>query len=201
MGNWEQEPQSLMPTGEPTRDDVLFFAGFYEGEGSAVGSGNSIVVQVPQKDPEIILRARSLWGGSLSQPEGRDIWVWVMSGDRARHFLRAVYPHLSNRRKEQVEKAGGLVLTGRKSAEVSGLTQDRREARAAMTDAERHTETCMQWAQNNPEKAREINMRYAERNRERINARQRERRRRLREQNSFSPSEIASSPERSTLVN
>ena len=97
MGNWKQEPQSLLPTAEPTRDDVLFFAGFYDGEGSACKQGKkSIVVQVPQKDPELLCRARSLWGGSIRQPFGRDVWVWVMSGDRARRFLQVIYPFLSS---------------------------------------------------------------------------------------------------------
>lgn len=200
MGNWKQEPQSLLPTAEPTRDDVLFFAGFYEGEGSACGhKTGGTIVQVPQKDPEVLYRARSLWGGSIRQPSGRDVRVWVLTGDRARRFLQAIYPHLSSRRKEQIERAGGLQFSGKKQAEVGGLTPERKKSRAVMTDAERHTDSCMQWARKNPEKARDINMRYAEKNRERINARQRERRRRISEQQFSTRNEIQS--ERNLLVN
>lgn len=188
-----------MPTAEPTRDDVVFFAGFYEGEGSACGhKTGGTIVQVPQKDPEVLYRARSLWGGSVRH-NNRDVHVWVITGDRARIFLQAIYPLLSSRRKSQIEKAGGLKLTGKKQTEFGGLSLERQEARAGMTDAKRHTESCMQWAKKNPEKTREINMRYAEKNRERINARQRERRRMIRENQVSAQNELQS--ERSLLVN
>jgi hypothetical protein len=200
MGNWKQEPQSLLPTAEPTRDDVLFFAGFYDGEGSACRQGNnSIVVQVPQKDPELLYRARSLWGGSI-RVNGVGISVWVMSGDRARRFLQAIYPHLSSRRKEQIEKAGGLLLTGKGSATVGGITQERREARAKMTtDAERHHETSYQYYLRNKDKMHENSRRWSRDNRERVNARQRERRRKIHEQQVSAQNELHS--ERSVLVN
>lgn len=191
-----------MPTADPMPIDIAFFAGFFEGEGSACGAGNgSTIVQVPQKDPEVIIRARSLWGGSLTQPEGRDIWVWVMSGDRARKFLQDVYPYLSNRRKAQIEAAGGLRMTGRKMLTVSGMDAERREARAAMTEKERHSETCARWAANNPEKVKAGMDRYQARNREKINARQRERRQILRESKAVSRNDVHQFTERSTSVN
>lgn len=202
MGNWKQEPQSLLPTAEPTRDDVLFFAGFYDGEGSACGASNgSTIVQVPQKDPEVILRGRSLWGGSLRQPKGLDIWVWVMSGDRARKFLQDVYPFLSNRRKVQIEAAGGLQMTGRKTLAVSGMDAERRDARAAMTETQRHSETCARWAASNPEKIKAGMERYQARNREKINARHREYRSRIRESKAAARNDVHQLIERSTSVN
>ena len=113
MGSWKKEQQSLLPTAEPTEKDVYFFAGFYEGEGSAcLTKSNGTIVQVPQKDPEVLYTARSLWGGSI-RPNGKGIHVWVVTGDRARIFLIAIYPFLSGRRKQQIEKAGGLTLTGK----------------------------------------------------------------------------------------
>jgi hypothetical protein len=142
LGSWEQEPQSLMPTATPTEADVLFFAGFYEGEGSATRTANGgIVVQVPQKDPEVIYRGRSLWGGSIRRPKGRDISVWVLCGDRARLFLIAVYPHVSSRRKSQIESAGGLILSGRGSAKIGGISAERKLARSSMTEIEKRRET------------------------------------------------------------
>jgi hypothetical protein len=200
MGNWKQEPQSLLPTAEPTRDDVLFFAGFYDGEGSACGTiRKAIVVQVPQKDPELLYRARSLWGGSVRSPKGRDVSVWVMSGDRARRFLIAIYPYLSLRRKDQIERAGGLVLSGKKSADVGGITAERRAARAEMTDAERHHESVHQYYLQNKEKMRESSLRWTRENREKVSARQRERRRRLKEKPLSAQNQIES--ERRPLIN
>ncbi len=199
MGNWKQEPQSLMPTGEPTRDDVLFFAGFYEGEGSACGhKTGGTVVQVPQKDPEVLYRARSLWGGSIRH-NNRDVHVWVITGDRARLFLQAIYPLLSSRRKAQIEKAGGLTLSGKKQQEVGGITADRQEARAAMTDAERHKESVYQYYLRNKEKSHENSRRWQREHREQKNATQQERRRRIREQHVSAKNELQS--ERSLLVN
>lgn len=182
MGNWQREPQSLLPTAEPTEKDVIFFAGFYEGEGSSCGhERGGTIVQVPQKDPEVLYRARSLWGGSIRH-NNRDVHVWVITGDRARMFLQAIYPLLSSRRKAQIEKAGGLKLTGKKQAEFGGLSKERQEARAGMTDAERHQESVYQYYLKNKEKMRENSLRWTRENREKVSARQRERRRMLREQ-------------------
>ena len=187
-----------MPTGTPEESDVMFFAGFYEGEGSACGQANgAIIVQIPQKDPEVLYRGRSLWGGSIRVPSGRDVSVWVMSGDRARLFLRAVYPYLSSRRKLQIEKAGGLNLTGKKMAEVGGLSPERKSVRASLTPAQKHSESCMNWRKNNPEKDRAIYLRYAEKNREKINARQRDRRAKERALVAFQSKSL----ERNELVN
>lgn len=199
MGNWQREPQSLMPTAEPTEKDVIFFAGFYEGEGSACRHGKkSIVVQVPQRDPEVLFRARSLWGGSIRQ-DYREISVWVMSGDRARKFLIEIFPYLSSRRQKQIEDAGGLILTGKKSAEFGGLSLERQAARANMSEAQRHQESVYQYYLRNKDKMLENSRRWSRENREKKNAYQRERRRRIREQQVSVQNEIQS--ERSQLVN
>ena len=168
------QPVSLLPTAEPTRDDILFFAGFYDGEGCAQGKGASgIVVHVTQKDQELLHRGRSLWGGSIHL-NNRGVSAWVLSGDRARLFLMAIYPYVSSRRQKQIEEAKGLKLSGRKMHEESGMTQERALARAALGGVQRHSETCVRWAKNNPEKQKEITDRYRANNREKINARQRE---------------------------
>ena len=199
MGNWQREPQSLMPTAEPTEKDVIFFAGFYEGEGSACGHDRGgTIVQVPQKDPEVLYRARSLWGGSIRH-NNRDVHVWVITGDRARIFLQAIYPLLSTRRKAQIEKAGGLKLSGKKQAEFGGLSKERQEARAGMTDAERHKESVYQYYLRNKEKSHENSRRWQRENREKRNAAQRARRRRLREQELSAQNLIES--ERRPLIN
>jgi hypothetical protein len=192
MGAWIQEPQSLLPTAEPTRDDIMFFAGFYEGEGCATGTKNGgCVVQVPQKDPEMLYRARSFWGGSVRKISTRECWAWVITGDRARLFLQAIYEHLSARRKGQVEKSGAFKLTGRVGASASGMTTERAAARAAMGDLERRRETGRVSAKAN----------YAK-HRERVNELQREHRKRLRaEFKGDSGNTVPTTSERSQLVN
>lgn len=188
---------SLLPTSEPTRDDLLFFAGFYEGEGSVQGRHGACTMQLVQKDTELLHRGRSLWGGSIHL-NNRGISSWILAGDRARSFLIAIYPYLSNRRKAQIEAAGGLVLSGKKTLDFTGMTQERRLARSAMSEIEKHSDSCINWAKNNPEKSKEILKRYRDRNRDRINARQRERRAQQRLKSYTSNLE---SLERSQLVN
>jgi hypothetical protein len=149
MGVWEKEVQSLNPTAEPTRDDLMYFAGFYDGEGSASQSGKACIVQIPQKDPEPLYRGRALWGGSLRRPNNRDIWVWVISGDRARLFLQAIYPYVTQRRKEQIEKSGAFNLTGVKCLDEAGTDPERAALRAGMTEKERLAESNKLWYEKN----------------------------------------------------
>lgn len=186
MGAWKQEPQSLLPTAEPTREDLLFFAGFYEGEGCACpgkGKGKGgCIVQVPQRDPEMLYKGRSFWGGSVRKINGRECWAWVMSGDRARLFLQAIYPFLSARRKVQIENANAFTLSGIRGLDVGGIDADRAIARAQMTESQKHSETVTRWARSHKEKVNEIAARCRDKNREKINARQRARRREMREQ-------------------
>lgn len=187
MAKWIQGEQSLLPTAEPTRDDLLYFAGFYDGEGSVCAAKNGgCIVQVPQKDPEPLFRGRSLWGGSIRQPAGRDIWVWVMSGDRARLFLQAIYPFVTQRRKVQIDQGGAFKLSGRKSLLKAGITPQRREVRSKMTETQRHSDSCNIWYRNNREKAKATAVKWAKDNRELLNERQRQRRALARKSNSES---------------
>lgn len=191
------EPVSLLPTAEPTRDDLLFFAGFYDGEGSVQSGKRSCTMQLVQKDPELLYRARSLWGGSI-HVNNRGISSWVMSGDRARRFLIQIYPYLSTRRKTQVENAGGLKLSGRGSAEISGFTPERAAARASMSTEERHRETCNQWVAKNRQRHIDYARKWQKENRELVSARQRERRAAARLKLATSQKDTS---EGSTLVN
>lgn len=192
------EPVSLLPTAEPTRDDILFFAGFYDGEGSVQASArNSCTMQLVQKDPELLFRARSLWGGSI-HVNNRGISHWVLCGDRARVFLITIYPFLSSRRKKQIEAAGALLLSGKKQISQSGLTQERALARASMTPEERHKETCSRWDESNHERKLATTKAWQKRNRELLNARQRERRAAMRLKSSTSSQDTSG---RSPLVN
>lgn len=191
------EPVSLLPTAEPTREDLIFFAGFYEGEGSVQSRKNSCMVSVVQRDPQLLYRARSFWGGSI-HIDNRGISSWILSGDRARTFLIAIYPLLSDRRKNQIETAGALTLTGRTILGQSGMTQERAMARAAMTKEQRHLETARRWDERNVEKKKAITRAWQKDNRELLNARQRDRRAAVRMKSCVSRQDISG---RSTLPN
>jgi hypothetical protein len=186
------EPVSLLPTAVPTEDDVVFFAGFYEGEGSAQGGArNGTTVHVVQKDQELLHRGRSLWGGSICL-NNRGISDWVMSGDRARKFLIAIYPYLSARRKGQIEAAGGLTLTGRASMEFGGMPIERLQSRESMTVLEKRREVARISATKHRAKHKAGVRAWQQANREHLNELQRNRRRRLRAQ--ASPENFERSP-------
>lgn len=203
MGAWSQDRQSLEPTGQPTELDVCFFAGFYEGEGSATPTkAGAVVVQMPQKDPENLYKGRALFGGSVRPVKGRDIFAWLITGDRARLFLQSIYPLLSNRRKEQIDRTSAFQLTGRKSISVSGMTPERAAARALMTSAERHRETCNKWGAENAGKKFAQTRKWQKANQEHVNQLQRERRKRLRESKYGYQSEtVTKNSERNQRVN
>ena len=72
-------------------------AGIYEGEGSIGSRGR---VSVTQKDPWILYRLQSLYGGRVTQydpPYHR----WNVSGETARMFMLSIWDWLSPRRREQ----------------------------------------------------------------------------------------------------
>ncbi|HWF62936.1 MAG TPA: LAGLIDADG family homing endonuclease [Nitrospira sp.] len=149
--------QSLEPTLTPSELDAAFFAGFYDGEGSVCGRKgyNVVSVHVVQKDPELLFKARDLWGGSItfrvntSGPseafEGYDSWNnpvyrWQISGDRARVFLKSIYPYLSSRRKGQIDKVS-LKLSNRIARVSPKLTPERIAKRATMDAHEKYLES------------------------------------------------------------
>lgn len=142
----------------PTQDEIAFFAGFFEGEGSATPNKryNSVSVKVNQKDPEMLYKMRSLWGGSVkfwvtrnTKPsptfEGYDSWrnpiyQWTITGDRARVFLSQIYRYLSCRRKEQVDRIN-LKLTGRVKRISPRMSPERAARRATMDAHEKYLES------------------------------------------------------------
>lgn len=69
------------------------------------------MIQVVQKDPEILYRLRDWFGGSI-RPQGKngDCSVWAVCGDRGRVFIALCYPYLSNRRRAQVDATEGIAF-------------------------------------------------------------------------------------------
>jgi hypothetical protein len=158
MAEQTQVDDSLEPVRTPTQEDILFFAGFYEGEGSVTcaKANAAFKVTVCQKDPEMLYRMRDLWGGSIrfiskrgTGPSdaftGYESWSnplyrWNVCGDRGRMFLKVIYPYLSNRRKAQIDRIS-LTLTGRLARKSPHMSPERAERRAQMNAHEKYLES------------------------------------------------------------
>ena len=166
-----QHGGSLEPTKVPTILDTAFFAGFFDGEGSVWKREGcaALTVYVPQKDPELLYKMRDFWGGSIrfvinrgtkASPtfEGYESWKnplyrLQISGDRARIFLKAVYPFLSSRRKETIDKMS-LELTNRQARVSPKLSPERAAKRALMDAREKYLESKAHFRANNLERLR-----------------------------------------------
>ncbi len=102
--------------------DLAWAAGFLEGEGSFYAN-NSVrwprpvpTVKATQVDRECLERLKTLYGGSVSTDDrtkpGRDTdgctrkvqYEWRISGRRAVDFMQVVYPLMSARRREQIDR-------------------------------------------------------------------------------------------------
>jgi hypothetical protein len=102
------------PTAHPTLNDLHWAAGVYEGEGTCQrprGKGASVYVHVTQKDPDILVRLVTLFGGRVHGPtktNGRFyLHRWQLCGARAHGFLLSVFSMLSPWRRDQVRRALG----------------------------------------------------------------------------------------------
>lgn len=92
--------------------DLGWVAGFIEGEGTFGWAGYSPMIQAMQLQREPVERLKSLCGGNVcalkrpdrySTPEGI-YHRWHIYGDKAIGLLKAIYPLLSPRRKEQAKE-------------------------------------------------------------------------------------------------
>lgn len=117
--------KELDATKTPTALDIAWAAGIYEGEGHVRLCGKTkrgLALAVVQKDPEILIRLRDWFGGSIHyQAKAKSpVHTWDACGDRARVFIALVYSFLSARRKIQVDFTGALeFLDGSKPDEMS----------------------------------------------------------------------------------
>jgi len=97
------------PTLYPTLYDIVWAAGYYEGEGNCnADNWGSLTTSVSQKDKEKLYWLRERFGGTVlkrSRAQPYEISGWSISGARARGFLQTIYGLLSSRRQEQIRKA------------------------------------------------------------------------------------------------
>ena len=96
----------LAPTECPTIRDIIWAAGFYEGEGTCGhNGGHSCQVGITQKDAWTLRRMQALFGGGVGEQGRRGCFQWHISGARARGFLMTIYGLLSPRRQAQIRAA------------------------------------------------------------------------------------------------
>ena len=102
---------ALAPTVQPVARDLYWGGGIWEGEGSTQRAGfkgnvGTESVSVPQKDPWILERLRSLFGGSVARQKkpNQVLYRWIITGARARGFLMSIYGIVSPRRQEEIRK-------------------------------------------------------------------------------------------------
>ena len=102
------------PSEVPTPHDIIWAAGFFEGDGSCKPYRNgSTYLTITQKDTWVLEKLRRLFGGSIgphhidkARPELNNSH-WQLCGARARGFLMSVYELMSPRRQAQIQKALG----------------------------------------------------------------------------------------------
>jgi hypothetical protein len=89
-----------------SRDEVLWAAGFFEGEG-AISTRSAIVSQVNKWPLE---RLMATFGGNLGKtrrssnsPNAQMIYQWAICGEECRLFISLIYPHLSPKRQQQID--------------------------------------------------------------------------------------------------
>ena len=94
--------KSLDSTASPSVHDLLWVAGIFEGEGSF----GPAQIEITQKDPWILDRCKSLFGGTVAAYKVAGyrqhvINRWTAHGSKARGFVMTIYQILSPRRQQR----------------------------------------------------------------------------------------------------
>lgn len=77
--------------------ESIYFAGFFDGEGSVAIYPRKYVVSLTNTDIRPLVRAQELWGGGLSRQRVdlagvQVIWRWQIYGQKATPFLIDIRP-------------------------------------------------------------------------------------------------------------
>lgn len=95
-------------------EDFFWLVGILEGEGSFMrpspSSSHYPKIDLEMRDEDVIKRVSVLWGISYRKRDRHRLNTSItyhirLTGSRAVRLMRAVYPYLSSRRKEQVLRA------------------------------------------------------------------------------------------------
>lgn len=95
--------------------DVAWAAGFLEGEGSFMSWRGKPRIKVSQVNREPLEQLQTLFDGPIcldggparkkANPRRQEMWYWSLSGPRAEAVMRAVYPYMSQKRRDQIDLA------------------------------------------------------------------------------------------------
>lgn len=159
---------------KPTATDIAWAAGIYEGEGHASSGGKGsyggrTIAIVSQKDPELLYRLRSMFGGRIEMTRANTdkfLHKWVIYGDYARSFFALIWPYMTARRRGQIEKANGLRFTGFKQPIREPMSPERVARRAQMTEHEKACESYLHYRHQNLEEVRKYQREHQARKRE-----------------------------------
>ncbi len=91
------------PTERVTNREILWAAGFWEGDGTCSRHKNSESAGASQKDRWPLEIMKKYFGGSIST-QGPNLWQWYVHGARARGFLQTIYGLVSPRRQGQISR-------------------------------------------------------------------------------------------------
>lgn len=127
-------------------------AGFLDGEGSFTYS-RGIMVSAEQVDPEPLERLRDMFGGSIyrrgvrvhtterdHQYNRRPTGTWYACGSRAAGIMMTLYPLLSRRRQETIERVLGEWRAAKHRTTLQHLTEEERRVRRNRLKCERYAE-------------------------------------------------------------
>lgn len=83
--------------------NLLYLAGYFDGEGSIGVSGGSLSARVVNTHRPALEEFQSAFGGSIGlhnagDEKSRMTWVWRAYGETAENALRALMPHLREKR-------------------------------------------------------------------------------------------------------
>ncbi len=109
MGGLGYRDPKAARTSTPHTQDIIWAAGFYEGDGSTSRPQSTEMVTIMQKDDWVLNRLCVLFGGRVGTRRKQGInahtyHVWQLCGARARGFLQSIYELLSPRRQAQIRK-------------------------------------------------------------------------------------------------
>ena len=84
--------------------DLMWFVGFYEGEGHITQHKKNIVIAITQKNREPLWKCCNLFGGSVGN-SGLGVSRWTLYGPAAFGLAMTIYKLLSKQRAIQVKAA------------------------------------------------------------------------------------------------
>ena len=116
--------ESFQPVELPLQTDLVWIAGFLEGEGCFSYHGKYGEVSATHADVDNLYYIRDKVGGSvhLRKPgpkSKKPLYQWRVAGAKARALMAVMYPLVSNRRQIQIEDATWFLLAERRDSPLS----------------------------------------------------------------------------------